>query len=59
MASQARSAQQKILYTLYGLVNNHSNERVLTGSVVQPANELVKMHWGLVGEHAGKSFMDM
>ena len=30
-----------------------------TGSGVQPANELVKMYLGLVGEHAGKSFMDM
>ena len=59
LQGMARSAQQKIRYSLYGLVNNHFNERVFTGSGVQPANELVKMHLGLVGEHAGKSFMDM
>ena len=54
----AKLAQQRIRYMLFGLVNNHFNERVFTGSGVQPANELVK-HLGLVGEHAGKSFMDM
>ena len=58
LQGMARAAQQRIRYTLYGLVNNHFNERVFTGSGVQPANELVK-HLGLVGEHAGKSFMDM
>ena len=59
LQGMARAAQQRIRYTLFGLVNNHLNENVFTGSGVQEANELVKMHLGLVGEHAGKSFMDM
>jgi len=43
---------------LYGSTNNQFNEKVFTGPGLHP-DQLVKVHLGLVGEHADKTFMEM
>jgi hypothetical protein len=54
----AKNAQQVIKYHMYGIVANFMADKVLTQHDVFPS-EAVKMHLGLTGEHATRSFMDM
>ena len=58
LLGMAKSAQQKLRYNLYGRTNNQFNEKVFTGPGLHP-DQLVKVHLGLVGEHADKTFMEM
>ena len=54
----AKIAQQVIRYSLYGQATNYISEKVLTPHDVHPSNDL-KLHLGLTGDNAKKSFMDM
>lgn len=54
----AKIAQQFIRYGLYGQVINYFCDKVLTQHNVHPCDE-VKLHLGLTGEYAKKSFMDL
>ena len=54
----AKIAQQVIRYNLYGHVINNICDTVLTRHDVHPSDD-VKLHLGLTGAHARKSFMDM
>ena len=54
----AKIAQQFIRYGLYGQVINYFCDKVLTQRDVHPCDE-VKLHLGLTGEYAKKSFMDL
>ncbi len=54
----AKNAQQVIRYSLYGQTINFLCDKVLTLRDVHPSDE-VKLHLGLTGENARKSFMDM
>jgi hypothetical protein len=54
----AKIAQQFIRYSLYGQVINYFCDKVLTPRDVHPSND-VKLHLGLTGEYAEKSFMDL
>ena len=58
LLGMAKSAQQKLRYNLYGRTNNQFNEKVFTGPGLHP-DQLIKVHLGLVGEHADKTFMEM
>ena len=54
----AKNAQQVIRYSLYGQTINFICDKVLTPRDVHPSDE-VKIHLGLTGENARKSFMDV
>ena len=56
----AKNAQQINRYALYGTVGNWIGEfeKVLTPRDVYPSDD-IKVHLGLVGEHAKKSIMDL
>ena len=54
----AKNAQQINRYALYGTVCNWIGEKVLTPRAVYPSDD-IKVHLGLVGEHAKKSIMDL
>jgi hypothetical protein len=58
LLGMAKSAQQKLRYNLYGRTNNQFNEKVFTCPGLHP-DQLIKVHLGLVGEHADKTFMEM
>ena len=58
LIGMAKSAQQKLRYNLHGSTNNQFNEKVFTGPGLHP-DQLVKVHLGLVGEHANKTFLEM
>ena len=54
----AKNAQQVIRYSLYGQTINFICDKVLTPRDVHPSDE-IKIHLGLTGENARKSFMDV
>ena len=58
LTGMAKNSQQVIRYVLYGLAGNYMNERVFTPRDVYPADD-VKLHLGLTGNNARKSFMDL
>ena len=53
-----KNAQQVVKYILPGLVGNYMNEMVLTKRDVYPTDD-VKLHLGLTGANAKKSFMEL
>jgi hypothetical protein len=54
----AKNAQQVIRYSLYGQTINFICDTVLTPRDVHLSDE-IKIHLGLTGENARKSFMDV
>jgi hypothetical protein len=54
----AKNLQQSMRYGLYGMVMNYLSEKVFTPHDVFASDE-VKVHLGLTGPNAGKSFLDM
>ena len=54
----AKNMQQAMHYAMYGQAMGHLSDKVFTPRDVQP-NDDVKVHLGLTGSNAGKSFMDM
>jgi hypothetical protein len=54
----AKIAQQTINYALPGTAINHLNEKVFTVRDVHPCDD-VKVHLGLTGDNAGKTFMHL
>ena len=54
----AKIAQQTLSYSLPGTVINHMCEKVLTIRDVHPSDD-VKVHLGLTGDNAGKTFMHL
>ncbi len=54
----AKTMQQGLHYGIYGQAMNHLSDKVFTPREVQPSGD-VKVHLGLTGPNAGKSFMDM
>jgi hypothetical protein len=54
----AKNLQQSMRYGLYGMVMNYLSEKVFTPRDVFASDE-VKVHLGLTGPNAGKSFLDM
>ncbi len=54
----SKNLQQSMRYGLYGMVMNYLSEKVFTPRDVFTSDE-VKVHLGLTGTNAGKSFLDM
>lgn len=54
----AKNTQQVVRYQLYGMVNNYVSEKILTPRDVHASSE-VKLHLGLTGVNAEKSFMEL
>jgi hypothetical protein len=54
----AKNAQQINRYALYGTVGSWIGEKVLTPRDVYPSED-IKVHLGLVVEHAKKCIMDL
>jgi len=59
LLGMSKASQQIIKYVLYAKVHDHFNNYVFTKTGVSPSRSDVRMHLGLVGDHAEKSFMDM
>ena len=59
LIGMVKATQQLIKYVLYAKVGDHFNNYVFTKAGVSPSRSDVRMHLGLVGDHAEKSFMDM
>jgi hypothetical protein len=59
LLGMSRATQQIIKYVLYAKVGDHFNNYVTTKTGVCPSRSDVRLHLGLVGDHAEKSFMDM
>jgi hypothetical protein len=53
-----KNPQQVVKYILPGLVGNYMNEKVLTSRDVYPSDD-VRLHLGLTGANAKKSFMEL
>ena len=58
LLGMARKTEQKLQYALYGTASNHLNEQLFLRHGLRPAAEVQK-HFGLVGPHEHKEFMDV
>ena len=58
LLGMGKAAQQSLKYLLYAKVNQFFNDYVFTRPGVYPSTD-IRIHLGLTGVHADKSFMDL
>jgi hypothetical protein len=58
LQGMVKAAQQSLKYLLYAKVNQFFNDYVFTRPGVYPSTD-IRIHLGLTGVHADKSFMDL